>query len=249
VYITYFGSSDSNRPGKTKIGDTMKNHSIQIAGKTCTIYESEMSEYMLVQPIDGHDLKVLSNEVQTIQSLTGKPFTLVAFEVMDWQSELTPWSAPAAFGEIPFGDGAEVTLSFIIEQLLPQLEQLQLFDKHKMQCLLGGYSLAGLFALWAGYQTTIFEGIAAASPSVWYQGWIKYAESHQPKASSVYLSLGDKENKTKNPLMAQVADCIRKQHDLLETHGIATLLEWNSGNHFKDSDIRTAKGFAWLINR
>ena len=26
------------------------------------------------------------------------------------------------------------------------------------------------------------------------------------------------------------------------------ILEWNEGNHFKDPDIRTAKGFAWLLN-
>ena len=28
-----------------------------------------------------------------------------------------------------------------------------------------------------------------------------------------------------------------------------TVLEWNSGGHFKDADIRTAKAFSWLLNR
>ena len=26
-------------------------------------------------------------------------------------------------------------------------------------------------------------------------------------------------------------------------------LEWNKGNHFKESDLRTAKAFAWIKNR
>ena len=76
----------------------MKKDTVQITDRTCTIYKSEQPEYLLIQPIDEHDLEVLDNEVATIQSLTNKSFTFVAFEIKDWQSELTPWTAPA---EIP----------------------------------------------------------------------------------------------------------------------------------------------------
>ena len=226
----------------------MKKETVQIADRTCTIYKSEQPEYLLIQPIDEHDLEVLGNEVQTIQSLTKKSFTLVGFEIKDWQSELTPWAAPAVFGKIPFGDGAVATLSFIKDILIPQLEQMQLFDKHKMRYVLGGYSLAGFFALWSAYKTEIFDGIAAVSPSVWYPQWMEYAENNKSLTSSVYLSLGDKEEKTKNPTMAQVGNCIRKQQELLTSQGISTILEWNPGNHFQHSDERTAKGFAWIMN-
>ena len=227
----------------------MKKDTVQIADRTCTIYKSEQPEYLLIQPIDEHDLEVLDNEVATVQSLTNKSFTLVAFEIKDWQSELTPWTAPAVFGKIPFGDGASATLSFIKDILIPQLEQMQLFDKDKMRCVLGGYSLAGFFALWSSYQTEIFDGIAAVSPSVWYPQWMEYSKDNKPMATCVYLSLGDKEEKTKNPTMAQVGNCIRKQKELLTTQGINTILEWNPGNHFQHSDERTAKGFACLINQ
>ena len=227
----------------------MKKDTVQIADRTCTLYKSEKPEYLLIQPIDEHDLEVLDNEVAVIQSLTNKPFTLVAFEIKDWQSELTPWTAPAVFGKVPFGDGAVATLSFIKDTLIPQLEQMELFDKNGMQCVFGGYSLAGFFALWSSYQTKLFGGIAAVSPSVWYPQWMEYAEKNRPLATSVYLSLGDKEEKTKNPTMAQVGNCIRKQQELLAAQGINTILEWNPGNHFQHSDERTAKGFAWLINQ
>ena len=226
----------------------MKKETVQIADRTCTIYKSEQPGYLLIQPIDEHDLEVLDNEVVVIQSLTNKSFTLVAFEIKDWQSELTPWTVPAVFGKVPFGDGAVATLSFIKDILILQLEQMQLFDKDKIKCALGGYSLAGFFALWSTYQTRIFDGIAAVSPSVWYPQWMEYAEKNRPLATSVYLSLGDKEEKTKNPTMAQVGNCIRKQQELLTAQGISTILEWNPGNHFQHSDERTAKGFAWIMN-
>ena len=226
----------------------MKKDTVQISDRTCTIYKSEHPEYLLIQSIDEHDLEVLDNEVATVQSLTNKSFTLVAFEIKDWQSELTPWTSPAVFGKVPFGEGASATLSFIKDTLIPQLEQMELFDKNGMQCVFGGYSLAGFFALWSSYQTKLFGGIAAVSPSVWYPQWMEYAEKNRPLATSVYLSLGDKEEKTKNPTMAQVGNCIRKQQELLTAQGISTILEWNPGNHFQHSDERTAKGFAWIMN-
>ena len=117
-----------------------------------------------------------------------------------------------------------------------------------MRLLLGGYSLAGLFALWTAYQTDAFDGIAAASPSVWYPQWIDYASEKRPLVKSIYLSLGDKEDKARNPVMAQVGKAIRKQHELLSGQEINTILEWNAGNHFVDSEKRMAQGFAWLLN-
>ncbi len=215
------------------------------AGKECYLYKHPNAKYLLIQPIDEHDLEVLDQEVDTISMLSDKPFSLVAFKIKDWNQELSPWSAPPVFGKIPFGNGAGDTLSYILEQLLPAVEQLDIPTSH---CLLGGYSLAGLFSLWAAYQTNRFEGIASASPSVWFPRWIEYASDKKPFADAIYLSLGDKEEKTKNQIMAQVGNAIRKQQEILTTQGINTILEWNPGNHFADSDKRMAKAFAWLLN-
>ena len=213
-----------------------------LSDRTCFLYQNEAAKHLLIQPIDEHDLEGLDQEVETIKELSDKSFSLVAFMIKDWNQELTPWGAPPVFGKTPFGDGAEKTLEFITSQLLPEVQE------NIPHLILGGYSLAGLFALWAGYQTGKFEGIAAASPSVWYPKWIYYASENKPLAKSVYLSLGDKEEKAKNPVMAQVGNAIRKQHELLTEQEINTLLEWNAGNHFVDSDKRMAKGFAWLLN-
>ena len=237
-----------------------------ISDRTCFLYQDEAVKYLLIQPIDEHDLEVLDQEVEAIKELSDKPFSLVAFMIKDWNQELTPWVAPPVFDKAaikreeselvqipereqsrpkvkaPFGDGAEKTLKFITSQLLPEVQE------NIPHLILGGYSLAGLFALWTGYQTDLFEGIAAVSPSVWYPQWIDYASENKPLAKSVYLSLGDKEEKAKNPVMAQVGNAIRKQHELLMEQEINTIFEWNAGNHFVDSDKRMAKGFAWLMN-
>ena len=112
---------------------------------------------------------------------------------------------------------------------------------------IGGYSLAGLFALWAAYQTTVFAGVAAASPSIWFPGFVDYMKANDILADQVYLSLGDREEKTRNPVMRTVGKCIREGYDLLAEKGVGCILEWNQGNHFKDAGERTGKAFAWLL--
>ena len=67
------------------------------------------------------------------------------------------------------------------------------------------------------------------------------------QAQCIYLSLGDKEERTKNPVMAAVGNNIRTLHNQLTERGADCTLEWNSGGHFKDADMRTAKAFRWMM--
>lgn len=71
--------------------------------------------------------------------------------------------------------------------------------------------------------------------------------NNTPLNNTIYLSLGDTEEKTKNKVMSKVGDNIRKQEELLKNDNINTILEWNKGGHFRDSDIRVAKAFIWCI--
>ena len=142
-------------------------------------------------------------------------------------------------GKDDFGDGAKDTLKEILNYCGDS-------DKN---CYIGGYSLAGLFALWSVYQTDVFKGVASVSPSMWFPGFDEYMREHEIKCNNVYLSLGDKEEKAKNPVMATVGDRVRKSNELLLEKSINCTLEWNQGNHFKEPEIRTAKGFAWLLGQ
>ena len=135
----------------------------------------------------------------------------------------------------------------IAKELIPELKQA--YRTKKPKCFyLAGYSLAGLFAMWSAYQTDIFEGVAAVSPSLWYPGWEDYAGKHRVKTPRVYLSLGDKEAKTKNPVMATVEKAVIGQYERLRAQGIQTTFDMNKGNHFKNVDMRMAKGINYLVN-
>ena len=198
------------------------------------------ADTLLLQMTDDHDMEVMEQEVSYIHDLSGEiDFCLKAVKVNSWNNDLSPWPAPAVFGTEDFGEGAEGTLDFILSEVIP--------DDSKIY--IGGYSLAGLFALWAGYQTDRFDGIAAASPSIWFPDFTEYMRKNELHAGAVYLSLGDREEKTRNPVMSQVGNAIREGYDILVKAGKDCILEWNGGNHFKEPDLRTAKAFVWLMNR
>jgi hypothetical protein len=192
---------------------------------------------VLVQPVDDHDEELLERELEAIRKEYGEDFRLITFKINDWNRQLSPWEAPAVFGREGFGNGAADTLREILEYC---------GDRTKTYYL-GGYSLAGLFALWAAYRTDLFQGIAAASPSMWFPGFAEFMKENEIRTRRVYLSLGDREEKARNPVMATVGDRIREAHTLLCGQGIDCTLEWNAGNHFVDSDKRTAKAFLWVM--
>ena len=214
--------------------------------RECFGYSREESRILLLQGVDENDLSVLEEQVRLIGEQSPKPFTFVAFRIGDWNSELSPWPAPPVFGNIPFGDGAPQTLSFVENTLIPEVRS-RFGLPQDCPVVIGGYSLAAFFALWASYNSPSFSAVAAASPSVWFPGWLDAAASGSCRAKRVYLSLGDREEKTRNPVMATVGQCIRGQHELLESQGVDCVLRWNEGNHFKDTGIRCAKAFAWCL--
>ena len=224
----------------------LRNEKFVIDNKECIGYISENTQYLLIQPVDEHDIEVLDNEVKEILEKTDKQFSLIAFKIEDWNNELSPWEASPAFGKKSFGSGATDTLEFIESRLILKVKEKYDFSDN-VQVILGGYSLAGLFSLWSAYKSNIFSGIAAASPSVWFNGWEEFMDINTPLSNTIYLSLGDSEEKTKNKVMSAVGDNIRKQEKLLKNDNINTILEWNKGGHFSNSDLRVAKAFTWCI--
>ena len=226
----------------------MNKTTYTVDDKECILYSCHSVEYVLIQPVDDHDIELLVNEVEYIANKVGETFALAAFKINAWNDELSPWEAEPVFGKEPFRGCAHITLLYVKQHLIPDI-LIRCGLPDDIPVLIGGYSLAALFSMWCGYETDTFTAVAAASPSVWFPGWIDYARDNYIQTESVYLSLGDKEEKTKNKIMARVGDSIREQFDMLNNRDdVASTLEWNEGNHFRDSDIRTAKAFVWCIN-
>ena len=229
----------------------MKKLNLRIENKECILYikENNNPDYVLIQPVDENDIKVLDNEVKYISENTNKNFSLVTFKINDWNSELTPWEMPLLRGKGNFGNGADKTLKFIKEKLIPSLAEFINIQDKNVKYVLGGYSLAGLFSLWSGYKVNIFAGTAGVSPSVWYKNWMDFVKDSKPLVNNIYLSLGDLEEKTKHQTLSKIGDNIREYIEILKnSEDIENcILDWNEGNHFRDSDIRMGKGFIWTL--
>ena len=181
----------------------------------------------------------------------GTDWQIVACPVSDWDRSLSPWKADPAFGRILFaGEGAE-TLSWIRRDLMPRLAQDR-DSENPVSFYIGGYSLAGLFSLWAFLESGLFAGAASVSGSLWYPGWREYAASRAvPEGSSIYMSLGIREEKTRNVKMKSVGEETRRQAEAF-AHKPAVAhfqMEWNEGGHFNSPDLRIAKGFSWLLQQ
>mgnify|MGYP002624548832 FL=1 len=116
-------------------------------------YGNPSASMVLIQPVDDSDMSVMDNEVSGISRLSDRDFRLIAYRITDWNNELSPWQAPPVFGKAGFGGGAAETLSGIMK-LCVEVDKTY---------FIGGYSLAGLFALWASTRTDRFAGVAAAS--------------------------------------------------------------------------------------
>lgn len=198
------------------------------------------SERILIQMVDDHDLEFIDNEVAHINP---GDFRLITVKVNNWNTDLSPWEAPPVFGNTRFGKGATETLSLLTKSIIPSL------GCSRAELFIGGYSLSGLFALWAACNTSIFKGVVAASPSAWFPGFVDYVKNNQVRTQAVYLSLGDKEEKTRNPVMATVGNAMRELCEIISGQGVECTLEWNEGNHFRNPDLRTAKGFSYILGR
>ena len=110
----------------------------------------------------------------------------LVYSVSDWNSSLSPWPADPVFGKEPFGGLSKDTLNDLIDSVIEIRKALG--KTTEIPVILSGYSLAGLFALWTAYQTEIFTGVAAVSPSVWFPDWLEYSTSQIIHTDYVYDS-------------------------------------------------------------
>ena len=204
----------------------------------CRYYGSvEAPKYVLVQVSARHELPFLEEEAGLLPSSC----VLVAVELDDWIADLMPWpDTNITKGPVR----GQETLSYILSELVPSLRARY----GPLPLILGGYSLGGLFALWASAQTDCFKAIAAVSPSVWIRDWLPFSEMHRPLAEAVYLSLGDQEEHVKNQAIARVGNVLRAQYVLLKDAVPCTLV-WEKGGHFADNAGRLARAFNWTVAR
>ena len=187
---------------------------------------------------------------ETTQATGCLPFNLVAISNLAWNRDMAPWDSPAAFKKgDPFTGGADDYLRLLVEEIMPRAEKD--LDSSPAWRGIAGYSLAGLFALYAVYQTDVFSRVGCMSGSLWFPGFKEYIFSHEPKQppDCIYFSLGDKEAKTRNPVLKTVQENTEEIRAFYQSKGIDTEFRLNPGNHFVQGIERTIAGIQWLLSK
>lgn len=166
-------------------------------------------------------------------------------------NELSPWPTPAVWkGQAPYKGQAAAHLKWMTEECMPEVEvPLRAMGILQQIPMIAGYSLAGLFALWAGWTSGNFARVASVSGSLWYPGFTDFIRDNAPVGhiGKVCISLGDRESHTRHPLMSQVDTCTAAVVEAVKTRGIDTVFEWNPGNHFDHPERRMARAIAEMV--
>lgn len=163
---------------------------------------------------------------------------LVMIYPYDWNYCMTPWK----YHDKKMGKtgGGEEFLSWFISEI---------YDEKYQRQYIGGYSLGGLFALFAACEKELFDGVMSVSGSLWYPGALEYfnEKSIGKRIGKIYMSLGDKESLTKNAEREKVGFNTEK---LAEVFGRTkeVFFEYNRGGHFTDISGRITKSILTEIN-
>ena len=218
----------------------------QAGGKEISLYLSDKRDCPLIvlNTFEDGGAQVLAEA----RKMGGGDFSLLSVGGLDWNRDMSPWEcAPVMAQDEGYAGGADSYLSLLLEEILP--EGLKRLPESPSWTGIAGYSLAGLFALYALYRTDTFARAASMSGSLWFPSFTDFVRSHDMKRApeKLYLSLGDKEAKTRNPYLKTVQENTEAAVQLYRDMGLDVTWELNPGNHFRDAELRSAKGILGIL--
>ncbi|MCR5789249.1 MAG: alpha/beta hydrolase [Lachnospiraceae bacterium] len=214
-------------------------------GREAILYRAERENRPLIV---YHGFAGDGSELWETPSLSSFDYNLLHIGKLDWNRDMTPWPAPAVMekGEA-FTGGADAWLKVLLSEILPEARKLI----RGVPCLTGiaGYSLAGMFALYAMHQCDAFDCAASISGSLWFPDFCGFVMSHPLKRQPVclYLSLGKEEAKTGNPVLQTVRERTEELAGFYRNQGQKVIFEMNPGNHFRNAIKRSARGIEEII--
>ncbi len=171
---------------------------------------------------------------------------LIVISSLDWNNDMSPYAAPSVFRHVPaFSGGADKYLGLLTEKIIPAAEEITGPVKWRG---IAGYSLAGLFAIYSLYRTDMFSRCASVSGSLWYPGFSSFAAQHEMMGmpQCIYFSLGDRECRTRNPVLGTVQSETENIVSLIQGKGIPAVFRLNEGGHHDNPALRTADGISWI---
>lgn len=224
----------------------MNKQRFTVSDKEATLYLADTPDkpLILLNNYSGDG----SSVVKALREMECPEFNLLSIGGLNWDHDMTPWYCPPISpGDTPCTGGANGYLELLTDEILPRAQSMV----SGSPCLIGlaGYSLAGLFALYAMYQCNVFDRVASMSGSLWFPDFKEYVMGHeaQKQPEKLYLSLGDREARTKNPFLKTVQKNTEAIADYYRALGWNVTIEINPGNHFRDAALRSAKGIKAIL--
>ena len=227
-------------------GDCSNKEKFNIKDKKITLYKSpDINAPLIVFNTfegDGEDVH------QALQNMGCTFLNLLVVGNIDWNHDMSPWYMSSIYSkEKSFSGGADEYLKLLIEEILPKTKEL--IEGEPKFTGIAGYSLAGLFAVYAMYKTDVFDRVASMSGSLWFYDFIEYCKRNDCRKlpDKIYFSLGDKEANTRNPVLKTVQDKTIELSEYFKSLGSEVIFELNPGNHFTDTSLRSAKGIKAIL--
>ena len=231
---------------------------IEIEKIKCHIYNHNNNK--LINKIIYWIEDYMTKAPEILLSLTSETnYLLIGISISDWNTYLSPWYCPRLFGkeDNDFKGQGQSIFDWLINNCIPKIEKEIINSNNNIQLkrYLAGYSLSALFSLWVFYsdknnKEKIFNGVIACSPSLWFIKWDEYIKDREANEESlIYLSLGDKEGKTKNEVFKKMKSGMDKMIEKVRNDKNVKkyIFEENKGGHYSDVELRMANGFKWII--
>ena len=220
----------------------------EICGVKLYVYRSNVQNATTIYFLDGDQFEGPFNHWIIKHQ---PPLNFVLLNANNRTDNYTPWPLQASENmPIDFGGKAEEQLSFITTHVIPFCESEYGFTRSAEKRVIGGYSLGGLFSLYAAVKTVLFGTILSCSSSLWYPGFLDYLKEHPFKAAhpKLYMSVGDQEGATATNLTAaQTCNTIALK-DFYEPKFQAGDFKFTleEGNHGNDISGRAWRAIEWV---
>ena len=220
----------------------------EIEGVKLYVYLSNVKDATTIYFLDGEQFEEPFNQWIT-EHRPALNFVLIASN--NRTDDYTPWPLLASETLLmDFGGKAEEHLSFIKTCVVPFCESKYAFASSEEKRVIGGYSLGGLFSLYAAVNTDLFGTVLSCSSSLWYSDFLDYLKEHPFKAPhpKLYMSVGDEEGVTATNLTNHQIQNTMTLKDWLEPkfqpNDFKFMLE--EGNHGNNISGRAWRAIEWV---
>ena len=220
----------------------------EICGVKLYVYRSNVQNATTIYFLDGDQFEGPFNHWIIKHQ---PPLNFVLLNANNRTDDYTPWPLQASENmPMDFGGKAAEHLSFITTHVIPFCESEYGFASSAEKRVIGGYSLGGLFSLYAAVNTDLFRTVLSCSSSLWYPGFLDYLKEHPFKATrtKLYMSVGDQEGTTATNLTAEQTSntmLLKNFYEpTFEPNDFKYILE--EGNHGNDIPGRAWRAVEWV---